>query len=89
MALGARRVDILRMVLGHAALLTGAGMAGGVAAALATTHVLEGLLFGVTRTDMATFVVVPILLAGVGLLAAYVPAIRAIRVDPATALRLE
>ena len=89
MALGARRVDVLRMVLGHAALLAGAGMVGGVAAALATTHVLEGLLFGVTRTDTATFVVVPILLAGVALLAAYVPAIRAIRVDPAIALRLE
>jgi len=89
MALGARRVDVLRMVLGHAALLAGAGLVGGVAAALATTHVLEGLLFGVTRTDTATFVVVPILLAGVALLAAYVPAIRAIRVDPAIALRLE
>jgi putative ABC transport system permease protein len=55
MALGARRIDVLRMVLGHAALLAGAGMVGGVGAALATTHVLEGLLFGVTRTDMATF----------------------------------
>lgn len=89
MALGARRVDVLRMVLGHAALLAGAGMVGGVAAALATTQVMEGLLFGVTRTDTATFAVVPILLAGVALLAAYVPAIRAIRVDPAIALRLE
>jgi predicted permease len=89
MALGARGVDVLRMVLGHAAWLAGAGMVGGVAAALATTHVLEGLLFGVTRTDTATFVVVPILLAGVALLAACVPAIRAIRVDPAIALRLE
>jgi putative ABC transport system permease protein len=89
MALGARRVDVLRIVLGHAALLAGAGLIGGVAAALATTHVLEGLLFGVTRTDTATFAVVPILLAGVALLAAYVPASRAIRVDPAIALRLE
>ena len=70
MALGARRADVLRMVLGHAGLLTGAGAVGGVAAALATTHVLEGLLFGVTRTDTATFAVVPILLAGVALLAA-------------------
>ena len=89
MALGARRVDVLRIVLGHAALLAGAGLIGGVAAALATTHVLEGLLFGVTRTDTATFAVVPIVLAGIALLAAYVPASRAIRVDPAIALRLE
>jgi predicted lysophospholipase L1 biosynthesis ABC-type transport system permease subunit len=89
MALGARRVDVLRMVLGHAALLAGAGLVGGVAAARATTHVLEGLLFGVTRTDTATFAVVPIVLAVVALLAACVPAIRAIRVDPAIALRLE
>jgi putative ABC transport system permease protein len=89
MALGARRGDVLRMVLGHAALLVGAGMVGGVGAALATTHVLDGLLFGVTRTDMATFAVVPILLAGVAFLAAYIPARRATRVDPAIALRLE
>jgi putative ABC transport system permease protein len=89
MALGARRVDVLRMVLGHAALVAGAGLVGGVAAALATTHVLEGLLFGVTRTDTATFAVVPVLLAGVSMLAAYVPASRATRVDPAIALRLE
>ncbi|MGH8176770.1 MAG: ABC transporter permease [Steroidobacter sp.] len=89
MALGARRGDVLRMVLGHAALLASAGMACGVGAALATTHVLEGLLFGVSRTDAATFAVVPILLAGVALLAAYLPASRATRVDPAIALRLE
>ena len=76
MALGARRVDVLRMVLGHAALLAGAGIVGGVAAALATARVLEGLLFGVTRTDTATFVIVPILLAGVALLAACGPAHR-------------
>jgi putative ABC transport system permease protein len=77
------------MVLGHAALMASADMVGGVAAALATTHVLEGLLFGVTRTDTATFAVVAILVAGVALLAAYVPASRATRVDPAIALRLE
>jgi ABC-type antimicrobial peptide transport system permease subunit len=89
LALGARRVDVLRMVLGHTAVMAGAGVVGGIAAALATTQVLEGLLFGVTRTDMATFAVVPILLAGVAVLAAYVPATRATRVDPAIALRLE
>jgi len=89
MALGARRVDVMRMVLGHVTVLAGAGTVVGVAAAFATTHVLEGMLFGVSRTDAATFVVVPILLGGVALLAAYVPASRATRVDPTTVLRLE
>jgi ABC-type antimicrobial peptide transport system permease subunit len=89
MALGARRVDVMRMVLGKAAVLAGAGAVAGVAGAFATTHVLEGLLFGVSRTDTATFAVVPILLGGVALLAAYVPASRATRVDPTTVLRLE
>jgi predicted permease len=89
MALGARHIDVLRMVLGHAALLAGVGTLVGSAGALATTHVLEGLLFGVTRTDAMTFAVVPILLACVALLAAYVPASRAARVNPAIALRVE
>ncbi len=89
MALGAQRVDVMRMVLGHAALLAGAGTVAGVAGAFATTHVLEGLLFGVSRTDTATFAVVPILLGGVALLAAYIPASRATRVDPTTVLRLD
>jgi ABC-type antimicrobial peptide transport system permease subunit len=89
MALGAQRGDVMRMVLRHAALLACAGMVAGVAAAFATTHVLEGLLFGVTRTDASTFAVVPILLGGVALLAAYLPARRATRVDPTTVLRLE
>ena len=62
---------------------------GGVAAALATTHVLEGLLVGVTRTDAVTFAVVPVLLAGVALLAAYLPPRRATRVDTLTVLRLD
>jgi putative ABC transport system permease protein len=89
MALGAQRGDVIRMVLRHAALLACAGTVAGVAAAFATTHVLEGLLFGVTRTDTATFVVVPILLGGVALVAAYLPASRATRVDPTTVLRLD
>jgi putative ABC transport system permease protein len=89
MALGAQRGDVIRMVLRHAALLACAGTVAGVAAAFATTHVLEGLLFGVTRTDTATFAVVPILLGGVALVAAYLPASRATRVDPTTVLRLD
>ena len=89
MALGAQPADVVRMVLGHAAWLAGAGTVGGVAAALATTHVLEGLLVGVTRTDAVTFAIVPVMLAGVALLAAYVPARRATRVDALTVLRLD
>ena len=54
-ALGARRVDVLRMVLGHAVLLAGLGALAGVGAALATTRVLETLLFGTSPTDIATF----------------------------------
>jgi predicted permease len=89
MALGARSADVLRMVLGHALLLAGLGALGGAGAALVTTRVLEGLLFGVSRTDSVTFTAVPILLVGVAFVAAYVPASRAIRVDPTIALRLE
>lgn len=88
-ALGARRVDVLRMVLGHAVVLAGLGALGGVGAALATTRVLETLLFGVSPTDIVTFAVVPILLVAVAFVAAYVPARRATRVDPTIALRLE
>jgi predicted permease len=89
MALGARRVDVLRMVLGQAMRLAGLGTVAGVAAAFATTRALDTLLFGVSRTDPLTFVVVPLLLLGVAGIAAYVPASRATRVDPTTALRLE
>jgi cell division protein FtsX len=89
MALGARRVDVLRLVLGHALLLAGVGTIVGMGAALATTRVLEGLLFGVSRTDVVTFAAVPMLLVAVAFVAAYVPANRATRVDPTVALRLE
>jgi putative ABC transport system permease protein len=89
MALGARRGDVLRMVLGRALVLAGLGTVAGVGAALATTRVLETLLFGVSTTDTVTFAVVPILLVAVAFLAAYAPASRATRMDPTTALRLE
>jgi predicted permease len=89
MALGARRVDVMRMVLGHALLLAVLGTVGGVAAALAVTRALDSLLFGVSATDAVTFTAVPLLLLGIAIAAAYVPASRATRVDPTTALRLE
>jgi putative ABC transport system permease protein len=89
MALGARRADVLRMVLGQALGLAGLGTVVGVAGALATTRALDTLLFGVSRTDTLTFVLVPVLLLAVAVLAACVPASRATRVDPTIALRLE
>jgi cell division protein FtsX len=89
MALGASRADVLRMVLGQALLLATIGTIGGVLAAFAATRLLKTLLFEVSPTDLVTFTVVPLLLAAVACLAAYIPANRATRVDPAIALRLE
>jgi putative ABC transport system permease protein len=89
MALGAGRADVLRMVLGQALLLAATGTIGGVVAAFAVTRLLKTLLFEVSPTDVVTFTVVPLLLAAVACLAAYIPASRATRVDPTIALRLE
>jgi len=87
MALGARASDILAMVLREGGALTAAGVALGVAGALATSRVLAGFLFGVTPTDLAVFVSVPAVLGIVALGACVIPARRAARVDPVTALR--
>jgi len=89
MALGAQPRDISRMVLGHGARLAGIGIIGGTAAALALTRLLSSLLFGVSATDPLTFVVGAILLTMVALAACYVPARRAMHVDPVVALRCE
>jgi putative ABC transport system permease protein len=89
MALGAQPRDISRMVLGHGARLAGIGIIGGTAAALALTRLLSSLLFGVSATDPLTFVGVAILLIMVALAACYVPARRAMHVDPVVALRYE
>jgi putative ABC transport system permease protein len=89
MALGASRADVLRMVLGQALLLAATGTISGVVAAFAVTRLLKTLLFEVSPTDVVTFTAVPLLLAGVACLAAYIPASRATRVDPTIALRLE
>jgi predicted permease len=89
MALGARAPAVLRLVLRQGVALTAAGLALGLAAALAATRVVGHLLYGVSATDPATFAAVSLILAATTLAAAYLPARRAARVDPMTALRAE
>ncbi|HEV2736269.1 MAG TPA: ABC transporter permease, partial [Longimicrobiaceae bacterium] len=89
LALGAAAGDVVRMVLRQGLRLVAVGVALGLAAALAATRLLTGLLHGVSATDPATFLAVPALLAAVALLASWLPARRAARVDPMTALRTD
>lgn len=88
-ALGAQRLDVLYLVIGHGARMILIGLVAGVAAALALTQLMRTLLFSVSPTDPLTFAGVAALLVIVALLACYVPARRAARVDPVTALRCE
>jgi len=89
MALGASKEDVLRLVLGHGLRLTFVGVGLGLAAAFALTRYLRSMLLGVTSTDAVTFSGVAILLCAVALLACFIPARRAMRVDPMEALRHE
>jgi len=89
MALGAQREDVMRLVLGQGARMALIGVAVGLAAALGLTQLMASQLFGVTAHDPLTFVLVAILLTLVALLACYLPARRAMRVDPTVALRYE
>jgi len=89
MALGADRSGILLMVLREGMELTGAGVVAGLLGAMALTRVMASLLFGVSATDALTFSIVPVLLIATAMLATYLPALRATRVDPTVALREE
>jgi putative ABC transport system permease protein len=89
MALGASASDVLRLVVGQGMRPVIVGLAVGLLAALALARVLQGFLFGVARTDPGTYVTVTVVLSCAAILACYLPARRAARVDPMTALRAE
>ncbi len=89
MTLGASKQDILRLVLGHGLRLTLVGVVLGLAASFALTRYLKSMLLGVTSTDALTFSSVAILLCAVALFACFIPARRAMRLDPMVALRYE
>jgi putative ABC transport system permease protein len=89
MALGAERGDVLRLVLARALRIVLAGLVVGLAAAAGVTRVLQRFLFGITPTDPITFTAVSLLLVAVALMAAWLPARRATRIDPSVALRAE
>ncbi len=89
MALGAGRLQVLRMILADGARMALAGIGFGVLAALGLTRLMSGMLFGVKPTDMLTFALVSLTLCAIALLACYVPARRAMKIDPMSALRNE
>jgi putative ABC transport system permease protein len=89
LALGARASDVIRLVMAQGLMLTISGVALGLAGALALTRVMTGLLFGVSATDPVTFTLIAALLTLVALLACWIPARRAAKVDPMVALKYE
>jgi putative ABC transport system permease protein len=88
-ALGAERRDVLRLVMKRGLLLTASGLSIGIAAALALGRIVASLLYGISPSDPPTLLVVGLLLTAIGVLASYLPARRATRVDPIVALRAE
>ena len=88
-ALGARSADVMAMVLGHGLRMVLLGVVIGVAGSLAVTRAIQSLLFGVSAADRLTFVVMILLLISAALLARYIPARRAARVDPMVAFGYE
>lgn len=89
MALGAQRTDVLKILLGQAALLAIIGVAFGLAASAALTRLMSKILYGVSATDPLTFGLIAVALTLDALAACYIPARRAMRVDPMVALRYE
>src|SRR4051794_6657479 len=89
MALGAQPSQVMRMVLGGAFRLTMIGLAVGTVVALIASRSLKSMLFGVSAGDVTTYLVMPIVLTAIALLASYIPARRATRVDPIVALHYE
>jgi predicted permease len=89
MALGAQGSDVLKLVVVQGLKLVGIGVAVGLVAALILTRVMSSLLYGVSSTDPTTFVIISLVLVGAGVLASYIPARRATKVDPIIALRYE
>ena len=89
MALGADRVDVVRLVLQNGMKLAALGIGAGMVAALALTRLMTEMLYGVSPTDPLTFLAIPVLLLAVALSACYIPARRAMRVDPVIALRYD
>jgi len=89
MALGAQPTDVLRVIVGHGLRLVLLGLFIGVSGAFVVTRWMSSVLFGVTPTDPLTFTVVAVVLGSIALLASYIPARRAMRVDPMVALRYE
>ena len=88
-ALGATRADVLRLVLWDGLKPVGLGLALGLAGAFVLRRTLDRLVYGVTTSDPVTFVALPVLLAIVAGVASLIPALRAARVDPMTALRVD
>ena len=88
-ALGAQRSDVLKLTIGQGLRLVLTGIVIGLAAAFVLTRVMSSLLFGISPTDPITFIAISLVLLVVSLLASYIPALRATRVDPMFALRYQ